>query len=225
LAAQILTAEETERRRIARELHDDFGQDLALISVELDLFRQRPSAPAEAGKRLDAIAARVKQLSSSIHELSHELHPMKLEQLGLVSAVRGLCNELAQSHDLPIEFSFSDVPPSIPANVSLCLYRIAQEALRNVIKHSGAASASVTLHGRPGALSLEICDTGRGFDPGDAASRGGLGLVSIRERLRLVEGGLKIERLSTGGTRLMARVPLPAAEPVQIQLIPTAASS
>ena len=128
LAGQILSAQETERRRIARELHDDFGQDLALLSVELDLLRQRPPATAsDARARMEAMSARVKELSSSIHDLSHQLHPMKLEQLGLVAAIRGLCKELSQSQGLRIEFTPAELPLAIPPDVALCLYRIAQE--------------------------------------------------------------------------------------------------
>jgi signal transduction histidine kinase len=218
LAAQILGAQETERRRIARELHDDFGQDLALVSVELDLLRQRlPAAPAEAEDRIRATSDRVKQLSSSIHDLSHQLHPMKLEQLGLVAALGGLCKEVGQNHGIPIEFTHRDIPATLAQEVALCLYRIAQEALRNVVKHSGAGGASVVLAGQNGALTLEVRDTGQGFDPAEAAGQGGLGLVSMRERLRLLAGELTVESQPGGGTRLLAFVPLamPASASLQ----------
>src|SRR3954454_22420988 len=133
LTGKLLGAEEMERRRIARELHDDLGQSLALLAVELDLLQQRP--PQEANQfvpRLAKLSTRVKQLSSSIHALSHQLHPMKLEQLGLVAALRGLCNELDESHGLTIDFLYPEGPASIQPEISLCLYRIAQEALQNV---------------------------------------------------------------------------------------------
>jgi signal transduction histidine kinase len=212
LAAEILGAQEMERRRIARELHDDFGQDLALVSVELDLLRQRPPATAtEARERIQQTSDRVKQLSSAIHDLSHQLHPLKLEQLGLVAAVRGLCYELSQKHAVRIDFRHEEAPPSLPPEAALCLYRIAQEALRNVVKHSGAASAAVSLRTMGETLALEVCDAGRGFGPADLAGQGGLGLVSMRERLRLTSGELTVESQPGAGTRLLAQVPLGTA--------------
>jgi signal transduction histidine kinase len=221
LAAQILGAQETERRRIARELHDDFGQDLALVSVELDLLRQRaPGSVSGSDERIQAVSDRVKQLSSSIHDLSHQLHPMKLEQLGLVAAIRGLCKELGQNHGLRIEFTESNVPETIPHDTAICLYRIAQEALRNVIKHSGAASAAAALSRQNGSLSLEVRDTGRGFDPTGIAGQDGLGLVSMRERLRLLDGDLVIESAPDTGTRLEARVPLATPESASVESTP-----
>ena len=224
LAGQILGAQEAERRRIARELHDDLGQDLALLSVELDLYRQQTSANgADSDPRIQAMSAHVKQLSSSVHNLSHQLHPMKLEQLGLVAALRGLCKELSEDPKLWVEFNHEGVPGTIPHEAALCLYRIAQEALRNVVKHSDAAQARVTLTGGEGSLRLEIRDAGRGFDPVDVAGRGGLGLVSMQERLRLVGGQLKIDSRRGSGTGVVARVPLGVGTSASVELKPHAA--
>jgi signal transduction histidine kinase len=218
LAAEILGAQEAERRRIARELHDDFGQDLALVSVELDLLRQRlPTTPTEAQERIRSTSDRVKQLSSAIHDLSHQLHPLKLEQLGLVSAIGGLCKELSQNHGTQIDFHADDPLPSLSPAVSLCLYRIDQEALRNVVKHSGAATASAALAAQNGSLVLEVRDDGRGFDAAGVAGHGGLGLVSIRERLRLVDGELTVQSQPGAGTRLVAQVPLGTAASANVQ--------
>jgi signal transduction histidine kinase len=225
LAAQILGAQEAERRRIARELHDDFGQDLALVSVELDLLRQRLSkSPEEAEARILSTSDRVKQLSSSIHDLSHQLHPMKLEQLGLVAALGSLSKELGQNHAVQVEFAHRDIPATLSQEVAFCLYRVAQEALRNVVKHSGAASASASLVGRSGSLALEIRDNGRGFDPTTVVGQGGLGLVSMRERLRLVGGELTVESQPGAGTRLLAQVPLGTAASANVQSKSHAAS-
>jgi signal transduction histidine kinase len=218
LTGRLLQAQETERGRLARELHDDLNQNLALVSVELELLRQRPpSSPAQLGSQLADLLAKVKHLSSSVHNLSHQLHPAKLEQLGLVAAVRSLCKELKQTYGVPIEFSYRDVPETLPPGADLCLYRIAQEALANVIKHSGAAHAAVELHGDTSAIRLRILDDGRGFEAGSAARKGGLGLVSMRERLQLVGGNLAIEASPTGGTRIDATIPLtvPGAQPVR----------
>jgi PAS domain S-box-containing protein len=208
LTGRLLWAQETERRRIARELHDDLNQSLALIAVELDLLAQNPPGPgAPPDGRLQELSGRVKELSSAVHDLSHQLHPTKLEQLGLVAAVRGLCNELGQAHGLVIEFAAEGVPTSIPSDAALCLYRVAQEALRNVIKHSGARHVRVELRGSPDAVHLRVADDGSGFDPGPAAGKGGLGLVSMRERLHLVGGEITVESKPSGGARVEVRIP------------------
>jgi signal transduction histidine kinase len=208
LTVRLLHSQETERRRIARELHDDLSQDLALLSVELDLLGQKPPESAtQLGRRIQELSARVKQLSSSVHGLSRQLHPSKLEQLGLVGAVRDLCKELAQSHGLPIEFTHHEVPEALPEDLALCLYRIVQEALGNVIKHSGARHAGVELSRSADAVCLRIADDGAGFDPRSAEGKGGLGLVSMRERLRLVGGEIAVASRPAGGTWLDVRVP------------------
>lgn len=211
LAGRLLQAQETERRRIARELHDDLNQSLALLAVELDLLSQAPpESAARLGVQMNELSARVKQLSSTVHDLSHNLHPSKLEQLGLVAGVRGLCKEQAQAHGLEVAFTHQQLPPSIPHDTVLCLYRIAQEALRNVVKHSGARHARVELSGSAGGVSLHVADDGTGFDPGAMAVNGGLGLVSMRERLHLVGGTMVIDSRPSAGTRIDVRVPLGA---------------
>jgi len=211
LTGRLLRAQETERRRIARELHDDLNQRLALLAVELDLLGQTsPDSSAKSSALVREMSARVKQLSSAVHDLSYQLHPSKLEQLGLVAAVRSLCRELSVGHGLPIDFAPGEVPPAIPEDTALCLYRIVQEALRNTIKHSGARRASVELSACPDAIQLRIVDDGSGFDPGPADRNGGLGLVSIRERLYLVGGSMTIDSRPSEGTRIEVRVPFAA---------------
>lgn len=209
LSARLLQAQETERRRIARELHDDLNQSLALIAVELDLLARDPDGPGAARNgRVHELSDRVKELSSAVHELSHRLHPAKLEQLGLVTSLRGLCNELSHVHGLGLELAAEQVPSSIPVDTALCLYRIAQEALRNVVKHSGARHARVELRGGPDAISLRVSDDGSGFEPDSAAGKEGLGLVSMRERLRLVGGEITVDSRPAGGARIDVRAPL-----------------
>jgi signal transduction histidine kinase len=211
LTGRMLEAQESERRRIARELHDDLNQSLALIAVELDLIAQNPTRLADTSDaRVREISGRVKQLSSAVHDLSHQLHPTKLEQLGLVAAVGGLCRELSSAHGLLIEFDAGRLTSTIPADTALCLYRIAQEALSNVIKHSGARQARVELRGGPEAVFLSIADDGSGFDPGSVAGKGGLGLVGMRERLRLVGGQISVDSRPSGGTRIDVRTPMVA---------------
>jgi len=208
LAGQLIEAQEVERRRIARELHDDLNQGLALLAVELELLGRRPpGSTAELRKRIQALSARVKDLSSTVHDLSHQLHPSKLEHLGLVASVRGLCLEVRQHHGVEVEFAHRDVPEEIPEATALCLYRIAQETLRNVVKHSRTDRATVELTGTCGGLRLQVRDPGVGFDPA-APGTGGLGLVSMRERLSLVGGQMVIDTRPEGGTRIDVRVPL-----------------
>jgi signal transduction histidine kinase len=223
LTGKLFGAQETERRRLASELHDDFGQSLALLSVEIDLLRRTmlrqespgggaDSRPAESNGQseslIDAMSTQVKQLSSSIHDLSHQLHPLKLEQLGLVAALGGLCNELSRAEVVRIAFIHEDVPASISQSSAVCLYRIAQEAVRNVIKHSGAQHAVVELRGTDAAIQMRIQDDGKGFELNSPASQGGLGLVSMRERLREVHGSLAITAQPSQGTQIDVRVPL-----------------
>jgi signal transduction histidine kinase len=218
LAGRLLRAQEAERRRIARELHDDLSQSLALLAVELELLGLKPPGSAgQLAERVQGLVARAREVSSDVHRLSHRLHPSKLEQLGLVAALAGLCKELEHAHGLRIGFTAHAVPPVIPEETALCLYRIAQEALRNVVKHSAARGAGVGLTAGAGALCLSVADTGAGFDPAAAARRGGLGLVSMRERLRLVGGTLDLQSRPGHGTRLDVRVPLPADGPAPTQ--------
>jgi signal transduction histidine kinase len=221
LTGKLLGAQETERRMIASELHDDFGQSLALLSVEIDLLRRSmvrskpgPSHDAAAESKgqseslIDAMSTQVKQLSTSIHDLSHQLHPLKLERLGLVAALSGLCNELGRTKVLRMDFLYQDVPASVPQAAAVCLYRIAQEALQNVIKHSQARRAVVELRGVNGEIRLRIHDDGKGFELDSPAGQGGLGLVSMRERLRAVRGDIVVTAQPTHGTQIEVRVPL-----------------
>jgi signal transduction histidine kinase len=205
---RLLEAQEAERRRIARELHDDINQSLALLSVELDFLAGTPAVQPDTAKGLRELSTQVKTLSSSVHALSHQLHPSKLEQLGLVAAVRGLCSELKHTYGLAVNFTHDGVPGHLPAGAALCLYRIVQEALRNVIRHSGTNQATVELCGAGGMVVLRVADDGVGFDP--VATNGGLGLVSMRERLHLVGGEIKIDSRPSGGTRIDVHIPLTA---------------
>ena len=217
LSGRLMHAQETERTRLARELHDDLSQSLALLSVELEMFGQSP--PAERGQvsgRMQEFSAQVKRLSSEVHRLSHELHPAKLEQLGLVAAMRGFCKESAMAHEMAIEFADHSVPRAVPEDAALCLYRIAQEALHNVVKHSRGTAAGVELAMDCGELRLAIVDDGVGFDPETMHANGSLGLVSMAERARFVHGRLSIESHPGKGTRIDVRVPIAAADDLSL---------
>jgi signal transduction histidine kinase len=159
------------------------------------------------------ISAQVKDLSTAVHDLSHELHPSKLEQLGLVAAIGGLCRDVSLAHGLEVKFTHFPDPGVIPLDTSLCLYRIAQEALRNVVKHSGSRHASVELSAAADAIHLVVEDDGVGFEPGSGGRNGGLGLISMRERLHLVGGAIAIDSSLGGGTRIDVQVPVSGAGP------------
>ena len=209
LSGRLIYAQEAERTRLARDLHDDLSQSLALLSIELEMFGK--SQPAERGQ-MQEFSAQVKRLSSEVHRLSHELHPAKLEQLGLVAALRGFCKEFAVAHEMAIAFADRSVPRAVPEATALCLYRIAQEALHNVVKHSGGMAARVELTMEGSELRLAIADDGIGFDPQRMRANGSLGLVSMGERARFVHGLLSVESHAGKGTRVEVRVPIAAAD-------------
>ena len=207
VSGKLITAQEDERKRIARDLHDDLNQRLALLSVETDLLgRMENNAPAQA--LIKDIALRVRELSAEVHKLSYQLHPAKLDQLGLVSATRAFCQELQKQCGVAVEFSHDSIPRDLDRDVALCLYRIVQESLQNMVKHSRATQAQVHLKREAGALWLVVHDNGRGFDTELADHHAGLGLVGMRERVRLVHGHITIHSATGQGTRVEVTVPV-----------------
>jgi signal transduction histidine kinase len=206
LGGRLLSAQETERSRIARELHDDISQQVALLSIDLELLDGKA---AGAGQQLAGDALnRAHQIAKSLHDLSHRLHPAKLRLIGLVPAINGLRQELAPS-GIAVTLTYENVPPAIPPDVTLCLFRIVQEALQNSLKHGRARNVSVDLRARAEALVLTITDDGVGFDVNAAWGRG-LGLISMNERLEAVGGSMKIRSNPGSGTRLEVAVPVDA---------------
>jgi signal transduction histidine kinase/integral membrane sensor domain MASE1 len=209
VSRRLIVAQEQERARIARELHDDLGQRMALLSISLEQFEQDTEwLSSTARQQLHKIAEVSTEISSSIHDLSYQLHPSKLDTLGLLPSLRGFCREFSEQHHLKVQFVHHDIPRQIPKDVTLCLFRIAQEALQNVVKHSGAAEANVELSGQDGRINLGISDSGAGFSPESVEGDTGLGLISMRERLRLVGGHLSVESYPSHGTRIRVSVPL-----------------
>ena len=209
LSGRLIEAQEDERRRIARELHDDLNQRLALLAIELDEMAQKP--PRSAGKireKINGLCRKTRELSATVHQLSHQLHPAKLEQLGLVATLRSLCNEVSRQEGIRINFSHKGISKSLPREIALCLYRVTQEAIQNMVRHSGAKKGRVSLTRQGRAVHLDLSDAGRGFDVDKVKKKGGLGLVGMEERLRLVGGTLSIESHGSSGTRLTVRVPL-----------------
>jgi len=213
LAGLLINAQEAERSRVARELHDGLSQNLALQAVELELLGQAPPAtPAELTQHLRELSARTKKLSTEVHQISHDLHPAKLTQLGLTAAISELCHVGASAHRIPIAFHHNAVPRSLPEGVALCLYRIAQESIRNVVKHSGATSATVELRMVEKGIQLSVADDGKGFVFDAEGPTQGLGLVSMRERARLLQGEIRIESQPGHGARVEVWVPLERLE-------------
>ena len=218
MSGRLITAQEEERTRIARELHDDLSQRMAVLQIGLEQFKQSmPDISSKAKQQLDTIAETAREVSSDIHSLSYQLHPSRLELLGLVPSLKGFCGEFSAQHKIDVHFLHNNIPGQIPKDVSLCLYRITQEALQNVVKHSEAAAAEVELSGQSEEIELCISDSGRGFDVESVKRAAGLGIVSMRERLRLVGGHLSIESEPARGTRICVRIPQAAiAAPVDI---------
>ncbi len=213
LSGRLIHAQEEERTRIARELHDDLSQRMALLNVGLEQLKQSMTHLSAASRgQLHNIAEISEEVSSIIHNLSHQLHPSKLDTLGLVTSVASLCREFSTQYHLQAAFSHHGFPRQIPKDATLCLFRIVQEALRNVVKHSGAVEAQVELSAHSDAIDLCVSDSGTGFSPESAQAYAGLGLVSMRERLRLIGGQLLVESEPSHGTRIRVHVPLTEGE-------------
>ncbi len=208
LTGRLITAQEEERARIARELHDDLSQRMALLQIGLEQFKEgMPDLSSDAQQQLDNVAELAMEVSSDVRGLSHQLHPSILDTLGLVGSLRSFCREFSAQHKVQVQFLHTDIPGEISKDVTLCLFRITQEALRNVVKHSRAAEAEVNISGNADEIELCISDSGQGFDVESVKGAVGLGFVSMRERLRLVGGHLSISSEPSHGTRIRVRIP------------------
>jgi signal transduction histidine kinase len=198
VSRRLIEAQEKERIRIARDLHDDFGQRLALLTIELELLQQNsPDLPAEVRSRMGELRRQTSEIATDIQSLSHELHSSRLEYVGIVAAMRGFCHEFGE-------------PTSLPPDISLCLFRVLQEALHNSAKHSGVRYFEVRLSGTSDEVHLSVSDSGVGFDREAAKEARGLGLISMEERLKLLNGTFSIESQHKCGTTIRAHVPLSA---------------
>lgn len=210
LGSRLIVAQEEERKRVARELHDDLSQRLAVLLIELEQLGQKPQVSQTYRKRLQKLTLQAHEISRDIHRLAYKLHPSKLDHLGLAAAVKSLCEEMSfgQSGKPKVHFHQSGLPADLPKDITLCLFRIAQEVLRNCVKHSGAELVQVVLTKTDRAIRLAISDNGRGFDTRSDVMEKGLGFISMQERLRLVGGEIKIYSRPRSGTRIEASVPL-----------------
>ena len=207
LTAALLAAQESGNRALARELHDVFSQELAALGLEVSKLEEAVPKEGFPSGRLDQIKSRIYELADSIHQTSRRLHPTILEDLGLAAALREECRKLEEA-GIRTRCSTRDIPMQIPIDLSLCLYRVAQEASRNIIKHSKAQKVSVQLNRVRRGIQLKIVDEGDGFKLDEAMKKGGLGLISMEERVRLVGGALKIDSKPAHGTTIKVFVPL-----------------
>lgn len=206
---KLLDAAERESGRIARELDSDVGPRLSILAVELAQIQEElPVSASEVRDRAAGLQGRALELSADVHALSHRLHCTKNEYLGIARAMRGFCREFAHRHEVNVNFSGEDLATQVPPEISLCLFRVLQEALQNAAEHSGVRSFEVELFGTSEVVHLAVHDLGTGFDPKQAISSQGLGLTSMQERMKLVNGNFSIDSEPGGGTTIHAWVPL-----------------
>jgi PAS domain S-box-containing protein len=208
LAASLISAQETRNRELARELHDVFSQELAALGMEVSTLLESAAVPSPLKQRLADLGKNVGRLADEIHCTSRQLHPAILEELGLVAALREEFDTFARNSGIPMRFTAAELPVALPEEVSLCLYRIAQETLRNIRKHARATEVRVRLKANQDGATLAFEDIGDGFDVNEARKRGGLGLVSMEERARLVNGKFSIRSQPGNGTVVEVFVPL-----------------
>jgi two-component system sensor histidine kinase UhpB len=213
-AQRLLAAQEAERARVAREVHDDAIQRLAMLRHELQEFgRSVPGLSPGQAHRLGGVVGEVEDLTVRLRQLAHELHPTVIEHVGLVPAIEQLAGEVARTAGLSVRLELPSAPPALPADRALALFRIAQEALRNVIRHAGVSDAGLALEATDEYVELRIADRGRGFDPAAGRDGAGIGVVGIQERARLLGGTAAIRSRPGEGTTVVARIPRVAAEP------------
>jgi PAS domain S-box-containing protein len=209
VSQRLIQAQEQERTRIARELHDDIGQRLAMLAMQLqELHLNSPDLLPEVRSHTGELWKRTNEIATDIQSLSHELHSSKLQYLGIAAAIRGFCREFSAQQNVEIDFQNHDLPSHLQPDTSLCLFRVLQEALHNSAKHSGVRHFEVRLWGTSGEIHLTVSDSGSGFDSVVASEARGLGLISMEERLKALNGTLSIESQPERGTTIRARIPL-----------------
>ena len=209
VSQRLIEAQEEDRARLARELHDDISQRLVMLGMGLDRLMHKPStSAAELRGELLQARQRISELVKDLQALSQRLHSSNLELLGLAPAAAGLCKELSDQQDVKVDFSAENIPQELPHLIALCVFRVLQEALQNAIKHSGSRHFQASLKCGDNNIELTVQDSGVGFDPQEATRRRGLGLTSMKERLKLVDGELSIRSEPGRGTTIHARLPL-----------------
>jgi len=205
ISRKLIESQEQERARIGRELHDDINQRLALLAVELERLQDDPS---ELRTHVQELRKQLIEISNDVQGLSHELHSSKLEYLGALRAMKGWCREFGERQGIQIEFKSFEAKISLPREIGLCLFRVLQEALHNAAKYSGVKRIEVEVREDSSEIHLLVSDLGRGFDLETATQGRGLGLTSMQERVRLINGIIEIQSKPMGGTIVNVRVPL-----------------
>lgn len=209
VGSRLIEAQEVERTRIARELHDDINQRLAMVAIILESTKQDlPASEVETNRQLQQATAKIGELGNDIQALSHRLYSSRLEYFGLELAASGFCSEMSERQNVKINFRYGDIPGDLSDQISLCLFRVLQEAVHNAVKYSGVDEFDVSFTGSSGEIELRVHDSGVGFDPKETSKGHGLGLISMKERLKLVRGELSIDSRPEDGTTVLARVPL-----------------
>jgi signal transduction histidine kinase len=208
LTGRIINAQEEELRRLSRELHDDLTQRLAALSLDAALIEKqlKPSQP-QAVQGLKDLRANLSEVAEEVHDLSRQLHPSILDDLGLVQAVQAECAAFTKKTGIDLSCMPHDFPDKVPQQSALCLYRIIREGLQNIAKHSQAAAASITLQGLSDGIRLLIQDKGIGFDSQEVRKKAGIGLSSMRERVRLLNGTISFKSEPGQGTAIEVFIP------------------
>jgi PAS domain S-box-containing protein len=213
MSRKLLEAQEQERKRIARELHDNTNQRLALLAVGIEELKNAiPDQIADVRIRVDEIYNQTLEISEDVQALSHELHSSRLEYLGLVLAVQGFCKDFGDRYKVEVAFASEGMPATVLPEISFCLFRVMQEGLHNALKHSGVTLFEVKLLGSPAEIRLTIRDSGVGFEPELAKDTPGLGLIGMQERVRLVKGAISITSKPQSGTEISVSVPVSTGE-------------
>jgi signal transduction histidine kinase len=208
LASRLIHSQEEERARIAREMHDDWTQRLALLGIDAAKLESQLDSKESALLLVQSIRAQMTRLAEDVHALSRQLHPSIIDDLGLAEALRSECVSFSQREGIDIDYSHENVPAKLPKDVALCIYRVAQESLRNIAKHAAVKCALVKLVADERELRLRVTDHGIGFDPESRRSQLGLGLSSMEERVGLVRGKLTVDSTRGKGTTVHLRVPI-----------------
>jgi signal transduction histidine kinase len=208
LAGRLINAQDEERKHIARELHDDLSQRVAGLGIGLSALKRQLSDGDAAREQVAPLQDQVAALAEQMRRMSHELHSSILQNVGLAVALRQYCEEFSGRHSIAVDLDVPDRLDPIPADVSLCLYRVVQECLQNVAKHSRTESAVVRLAAAQDSVELRVTDHGAGFDPAEAASQRGLGVISMAERVRLVQGSFQLQTRVAAGTEIVVHIPL-----------------
>jgi PAS domain S-box-containing protein len=203
LTCRLISAQEEERSRIARELHDGIGNDLALLTVQIQTAGRISSKdPQKAKPQLQELCRSTNDIASKLRNVSHQLHSAELEYLGLSVGVQALCREVSNAQNIAVDCNCEDIRDDLDKNIALCVYRVLQEALHNIAKHSYAQTARIELVGRNHRIFVKVSDDGIGFEPDEKTNRGGLGLLSMRERVHLAGGSFFVWSKRGEGTRI-----------------------